>query len=227
MSLLVICPSHVRPTEATAVDASFRKTKTTDAELQFLVWENDAFISKYPENTVGCPEQAMTDRCNGYLDAILDYQYVGWVADDNRFETAGWDERVIAALQGNPIVFCNDRVSPGSKPSHVFMDTRIVKALGWIHHPGLIGTFGDDVWANLGVGPIDVSRPLFGDVQHGERSGGLGITYLGDVQVPHYYVERDNSVSFRKDIEVYQKWLRHDAEDDIAKCKRALRKVYA
>lgn len=193
--------------------ASFVATATEEPELSrlwFLVNRDDKERYDYEVNTnfgavVPFQEMPMVERTNrGAAEAIVSgYDYIGWVADDNRFETPGWDQKVIEFLQRTPVVFCNDVVSPGSKPSHVFMDSRIPKALGWFLHPQMRSTFFDDVWHDIGKA--------------------LGITYLDDVRIPHLYVEKDNREDFFHDMEVYQTWQRHHMEEDIYKCRRVLR----
>ena len=246
MSLIVLCPSFRRPISARAVLDSFNKTKTLDStRLVFLVYQKDEDSPAYEGDVILCPEKEMVPRVNGALGLLDDHQYVGWIADDNRFETPGWDVEVIKALQSHPIVFCNDVVSPGAKPSHVFMDSRIPKALGWMILPGLHSTFADDVWANLGVGAVDVTGPLFDPemfVTGGfktdapviyENPSGLGITYLPHARVNHLYIEKEAEWKTRggtaykvhdeSDLDTYRHWLRHDAENDIAKARKALR----
>ena len=173
-----------------------------------------------------CPESGMVRRCNGALGLLDGYTHVGWIADDNRFLTPGWDERVLDALRTVPIVFCNDGVSPGSKPSHVFMDARIPRALGWFLLPGIHSTFFDDAWQTLGTGADATTGPLAKDgngIGLDPLNQGLGIAYLANVVVNHLYIEKDNRKSFAEDQEVYRKWLRHGAEDDIARARSALR----
>ena len=203
-SLLVLCPSHRRPQQAGELLKTFEAT-TTNASLMFVVSPFDPTSKDYPVvHRREFPASAMVDRSNMIAAHYWDrFDYIGWVADDNRFETPGWDQIVVNALQKTPVVFCNDVVSPGSKPSHVFMDTRIPKALGWFLHPDMRSTFFDDVWHDLGKG--------------------LGITYLDDVRVRHLYHEKDNREDFFHDMEVYQTWQRHHMEEDIAKCRRAMR----
>lgn len=214
--LIVVCPSHQRPKEARELYDSFVETRTGDSLLRFGVWNEDVHYGSLPVTYI--TQERMTPRTNALaMWASERCKYIGWVADDNRFRTKGWDQRVMDELRRVPIVFGNDVSSPGSKPSHVFMDSRIVRSLGWLIHPGLRSTFFDDVWANLGVGPIDVSRPLF--PQSGSHSG-LGIGYLPDVIVEHLYTERDNSKDFMADMETYQTWLRNDCEDDIGRARR-------
>ena len=222
--LLVLCPSHQRPLEARRLYETFHRTATLpDTRLVFLVWADDATAQKYESNWMKSalrPEESMTARSNaGFISEDDGCDAVGWVADDNRFATVGWDEIVLHALRTVPIVFGNDVASPGSKPSHVFLDARIPRALGWFLHPDLVSTFHDDVFMHLGTG-ADTARPLG---QNKESGGGVGIAYMPSVLVPHLYTERDNSANFQHDALVYQAWRRNEAEDDIAKAKRALR----
>ena len=224
-SLLVLCPSHQRPLRARRLYETFERTKILpDTRLVFLVWSGDPTAPKYESNRMKSalrPEEAMTARCNaGFVSEDNDCAAVGWVADDNRFATIGWDELVLHALRTVPIVFGNDVASPGSKPSHVFMDARLPRALGWFRHPGLISTFHDDVDMHLGTG-ADTARPLG---QNGDETRGVGIRYIPEVVIPHLYTERDNSANFQHDAAVYSAWRRNEAEDDIAKARRALRK---
>jgi len=170
----------------------------------------------------------MVPRVNAALGLLDGFTHVAWIADDNRFSTRGWDEKVLSALEQCPIVFCNDAVSPGAKPSHVFMDARIPQALGWFLLPGVHSTFFDDAWQTLGTGMDATTGPLFPGVVPADewaiaRFDGLGIGYLPQVRISHLYIEKDNADWFAKDHETYRHWLRHAAEDDIGKARRALR----
>ena len=241
MSLIVLCPSYRRPISASAVLESFNRTKVLpDTRLVFLCYERDPDSDLYQGDVILCPEKAMVERVNGALGLLDDYDSVGWIADDNRFETPGWDRVVVDALGSHPMVFGNDVVSPGSKPSHVFMDSRIPRELGWLILPGLHSTFADDVWANLGVGAIDVTDRLLPEktlrypiVYEVKNTSGVGIAYHHGVIVNHLYVEKQAEWKVRggaaykvhdeSDLDTYRHWLRHDAELDIAKAKKALR----
>lgn len=205
-NLLVLCPSYRRPQQAAELLATFNATRQADSYLIFAIGIGDS--KAYADlPVVVYPEWPMVKRVNRAFDALAGaWNYIGWVADDNRFETLGWDVQVISALASQPggVVYGNDVVSPGSKPSHVFMDTRIPRALGWFLHPQLRSTFFDDCWEQIGRG--------LGTLQ-----------YLPDVRVNHLYVEKDNSADFAHDMDVYQTWLRHDLDADLTRVRRALR----
>lgn len=199
-------------------------------KLVFLLYEKDpAEYSDESFDTISCPEPLMVDRVNGALGLLDGFTSVGWVADDNRFRTKGWDEMVAEHLTRTPIVFGNDVVSPGSKPSHVFMDARIPRALGWLLLPGLHRAFFDDAWQTLGtakdatLAPFDELASKMGTDYVRVGHGGVGIAYMHGVVVEHLYVERPPDGWFEKDMTVYRHWLRHQAEEDIGKARSAIR----
>lgn len=206
VALLILCPSYQRPREAGLALASFVETIHEDTKIIFPIGIKDSrAYDGLP--IIVYPELPMVARTNMAAKALAPkYDYIGWVADDNRFETPGWDTQVIAALEARPggVVYGNDVVSPGSKPSHVFMDSRIPQALGWFVHPEMRSTFFDDCWEQIGRG--------LGTLQ-----------YLPDIRVNHLYTEHDNSANFMHDMQVYQRWLRHDLDDDLDRIRGALR----
>src|SRR5436190_826292 len=59
---------------------------------------------------------------------------VGFIGDDHRFRSEGWDEAIIATndLLGGGIVYGNDLLRGEDLPSQVFIDRRITDALGWM-----------------------------------------------------------------------------------------------
>ena len=208
--LIVVCPSHRRPKEASEVFDTFLATRTADSLLRFGVWTADPSTGGYVHLPVTySTAETMTARSNILARwAVEQARYVGWIADDNRFRTKGWDRVVIDALEamGGGVVYGNDVVSPGSKPSHVFMSSEIVRELGWLIHPEMTMTFFDDAWERLG------------------RAMGR-LRYLPEVTVEHLYTERDNLAAFVHDKAVYEPWLRHECEDQAARCLRAVRRA--
>jgi hypothetical protein len=207
--LIVVCPSFRRPDAARELFDSFQQTASANSMLRFAVWNEDPTAAKYASlPTSFLIAERMTPRTNAVARwAARAARYVGWVADDMRFRTPGWDRIVVGALDRmrGGVVFGNDMQSPGSKPSHVFLSAEIVRALGWLHHPGMVSTFGDDVWEHIGRG--------------------LGkYRYLPEIVVEHLYAEKDNIDAFLQDMEVFQAWVREDAEDQIAACRRELKR---
>lgn len=77
-------------------------------------------------------------------------EIVGYIGDDSRFETDGWDAKVIKALDDAGGGFC--WTSEGHDkpwPSTVFVTSKIVQALGWLIYPKTKRGFFDVVWVVL------------------------------------------------------------------------------
>lgn len=102
----------------------------------------------------------MIQRTNLAASAILgsvDYDILGWMADDNRMRTEGWDERVTEALSAPGIGFANlndlfwSEYFPRDKPVNTYVRASIVRALGWYANPGQMHHYMDDTWRMLGT----------------------------------------------------------------------------
>ena len=108
--LIVLCPTHLRPAEARALFDSFLATRQADSLLRFGVWNEDPKASDYGSLPVTyTTDERMVARTNRLAVWAADRApYIGWVADDNRFRTPGWDRMVLDALREVPIVFGND-----------------------------------------------------------------------------------------------------------------------
>src|SRR6185503_5874225 len=73
---------------------------------------------------------------------------VGFIGDDSRFETVGWDEKVIHALRRPGFCWTNEG-HDRPWPSTVFVSREIVQALGYLALPTLKRGYFDVVWIGL------------------------------------------------------------------------------
>jgi hypothetical protein len=143
----LFCPSRGRPTQAKALLDSFLATKRTEeVELVFLLDDDDPTAGDYEgHKVIGPPTGDPTGPLNREaMDSP--HEYVGFIGDDSRFETPGWDEMVLQALPG---IVWGDDGHDVPWPSTVFMDTKIVKAMGYMVPPDLRRGFFDVVWIEL------------------------------------------------------------------------------
>lgn len=89
------------------------------------------------------------------LDAIREWpreRVLGFVGDDHRFRTPGWDVRFLETLLDRPgFVYGNDLFWPqGEIPTQIFMSAPIVRALGWMGLPQCKHLYIDNAWMELG-----------------------------------------------------------------------------
>jgi SAM-dependent methyltransferase len=233
--LVVIVPSRGRPQAARELAQAFASYCTADTRLVFAVDEDDPALPEYsdlPRSWAGCSRPAvsvgiaeapstMVKTLNAAAASELRLDEppfaIGFMGDDHRPRTAGWDQAYLDALRelGTGIVYGDDGLQGENLPTQVAMTSDIVRALGWMALPGLKHLFVDNVWKALGAA-ADCLR------------------YLPDVLVEHMHpfagkaefddgYARVNSAEIAgHDQDVYERWLRTDAAGDVAKI-RALR----
>lgn len=202
--LTVYCPSRGRPAEAHAVLASFRDTKTTDeSEVVFLVDSDDPTLSEYPEprivgDPVGNPTGPLNDAVRHSRSSI-----VGFMGDDSRFQTTGWDRMVLEALR-EPGICYGWEGHDKPWPSTVFISSQITSALGYM------------VPRELQRGYFDVAWIVLAQLSGTER-------ILTDMVIPH-----DNSnghvdpAIIAADERAFRKWQETESRTDAQRIRHAI-----
>lgn len=140
---------------------------------------------------------------------------VGFMGDDHRPRTAGWDVAIAEACQSDSVVYGNDLIQGANLPTAVFLGSQIVRTLGWMVLPGMVHLFMDNLWKTLG-----------------EQLGTL--RYLPDVIIEHVHpiagkAEWDDGYSAANAAEVwahdealYREWVGYRMVDDVARIKAAV-----
>jgi len=142
---------------------------------------------------------------------------VGFMGDDHRPRTIGWDRRIAETLDRRKlgVVYGNDLIQGPLLPTAVFMDSRIVRTLGWMVYPGMTHLWFDNLWRKLG-----------------EELGTL--TYLDDVVIEHChpiagkaewdqgYTECNGGDVWAHDEQLYNEWVGQHMADDVARLKAVI-----
>jgi len=157
MSIIVITPSRDRPKKARGVYDAFLATKTLeDTKMVFVVDADDATFTEYvgeklPIATYKHEGGGMGPPLNvAAADMAPDYDIVGFTGDDHIFRTKGWDEVIERCLTEHAgFAYGNDLIRHDI-PTQVFINSRIVLALGWMCLPGAKHLYLDNTWATLG-----------------------------------------------------------------------------
>jgi hypothetical protein len=218
MSLLVLCPSKGRPAAASEAYATFTQTRgLPDTSLVFVLNE-DEDVREYHVPYVTVPRREwMNEVLQAAVDRLLEEEapsILGFIGDDNRFRTPGWDQRVTEVLARGGFAYCND-LARNDIPTHVFVTTPIVRALGYFGLRKARHLYIDNAWAVLG-------------------SGAGCLSYIPDVVVEHLhpffgkgtmddsYRASNSQEMYSHDRAVFESWLEHYAEGDIEKVRSAL-----
>lgn len=167
--LTILCPSRGRPKNAVQMYESFRETCTADTKLLILVDANDPTLSTYYTLLNGVGQVLVVEpNRRGMVEALQrgleDYRdnlgyAVGFMGDDHRPRTHGWDSAYLEALRGlgNGFVYGNDLYQGEAIPTQIAMTTDIVDALGYMCPPGFDHLCVDVVWNDWGraIGKIE------------------------------------------------------------------------
>lgn len=77
------------------------------------------------------------------------YRVIGHIGDDNVPSTVGWDVRIMESLERNYFCFGNDLDpgrAPGSLSIHIFMQSDVIRRLGYMGPPSIQHMYVDPVW---------------------------------------------------------------------------------
>lgn len=78
------------------------------------------------------------------------YDYIGFMGDDHRPRTNGWDVIFMDKLGKLGIAYGDDLIQREAMCTAVVMTSNIIKALGYMSIPGLIHLIADIFWKELG-----------------------------------------------------------------------------
>lgn len=225
--MLVVVPSRGRPANVTALIGAWKQTRTY-AQLLIVADHDDDVLDGYYGAVETAPDWvtlAVTERkrlgptLNEYAVSNSSlYDIIGFMGDDHRPRTPGWDRRLataIAALGGVGLAYGNDLIQGVNLPTAVWMSSCIVETLGYMVPPGMIHLYLDDFWKALG---LRLQR----------------LAYLSDVVIEHMhpvagkaewddrYAEVNAGSMYENDGRVFQAYLQHtlqaDAEKIIERC---------
>lgn len=217
VDLTMIVPTRGRPDNLWQLWLAFRDTTTADTRLVAVVDDDDPYLPAYEHRVdwaAGDPRLTLLVgprlRLGGTLNAAAPVyaeqsRAVGFLGDDHRPRTVGWDRRYLDALGelGTGIVYGNDLIQGEALPTQVAMTSDIVLVTGHMVPPGLVHLWCDNAWLALGQA--------------------LGaIRYLPDVVVEHMhpiagraewdqgYAEVNADAVFDADRATFEQWRDRD-----------------
>lgn len=181
--LAVVIPTRGRPENAARLAEAFRVTSTLGALPVFVVDEDDPALPGYKE----LMRERAIDRLFIYgvteggqgLCMPLNYvarrwstqvDYIGFMGDDHLPRTRGWDAQMAGELDSlEPrIAYGNDLLQGANLPTAVFMQSRMIRAMGIMAPQCMRHLYLDNFWKHLG-----------------EQTGGL--RYREDVVIEHLH----------------------------------------
>lgn len=219
--MLYIVPSRGRPDNVRAVIESFEQTRTF-AHLWICVDDDDPTRDGYeslelprwaslfisPRKRLG---PTLNDfavmYCNMPPGESAHTRIVGFMGDDHRPRTRGWDIQITEAVElngGTAVVYGNDLIQGAKLPTAVAMTTDIIKALGYFCPPGCLHLYLDNAWLDIGnaVGKLIYLQNTI--IEHCHPIAQKG------VQWDEGYVEVNSGERYAHDEAAYKLWAAKD-----------------
>jgi hypothetical protein len=240
--LLMIVPSRGRPENVRALLEAWAETATGAADIVVALDADDPEWSSYkrlgwsvtgwpwggvlpmrytmPERQrLGATLNHVTLRMIWHWSDPHPYRMVGFMGDDHRPRTKGWDRLMVDALDdmGTGLVYGNDLFQQSNLPTQWAMTSDIVRGLGYMVPGGLVHLYIDNALKELT-----------------ERAGCL--RYLPDVVIEHLhpsagkaelddsYRETNSEAQFEADKHRFEDWQRFGLDADVARLQELIRR---
>lgn len=225
--LVLIVPTRQRPDNARRLLTAFYATiaDSDRSHIWFVVDDDDPCMNDYltlhtmlPHLIISSPPgpPGMVHSLNfatTFLDSTT--HVVGFCGDDHLPRTLNWDGEIVRTMKHNGVSYGNDLLQGANLPTAVFLDNRIVEALGYMAPPSLYHLYVDNTWKTWG-----------------ERLGTL--TYLPDVIIEHLhpvagkatsdesYEQNNSSETYTHDEVAYREYCRTDLERDLGYIRKTV-----
>jgi hypothetical protein len=192
--------------------------------MVFILDGDDPLHDQYPKRllkTTAEPSgrRGMTDPVNQAIARYWDnWDVIGFVGDDHRFRTNGWDAVFTRQLNrvGGGMAYANDGNWVGGEiPTQIFASSIIWKTLGWMALPTAQHLYLDNAWRIIGDG---VGRLFyFPDILIEHMHPAYGKTDWDEG-----YRAVNSSQMYEHDRAAFETWLQTDADADIERVRKAL-----
>lgn len=165
MPITVIVPSRGRPDAAMELATAFYATRAlATTHLLFALDEDDPYISAYTAALVPHPLARFVVNPRMRVGPTLNHvalslypppagpDVIGFMGDDHRPHTQGWDRLVEDALtwQGSGVAYGDDLIHGERLPTAAFISAELIHRLGYMVPPGLVHLYLDNFWLELG-----------------------------------------------------------------------------
>jgi hypothetical protein len=220
----LIIPSRGRPAAA----AEAVESALTNARQQFFgggsvriivaVDDDDAELPAYREAlgktkgvdlTVG-PRVRMGPTLNREARRVAGtFDIVGFMGDDHRIRTVGWNLIVGTAMREPGVVYGNDLMHGPELPTAAFIASPIIRGLGYIVPPGLVHLYLDNFWLDLGRATALRYVPRL-VIEHLHPLAGKAEWDAG-------YQSANDAALYERDRQEYERYLAEDWPKEKAK----------
>lgn len=202
--LLIIVPTRERVEK---MEEFYEAFSSTSLIADLCVGLDDDDEANYPRKEGVIYEVNPRLRMNGTLNLLAkkyadEYEYIGFLGDDHRPRTRGWDKILVEEIEGvkHGIVYGNDLFQGQDLPTSVILNASIIRVLGYMSPPALTHLYLDNFWKDLGknLGSLFYRDDVI--IEHMHFS-------LGKSKADDLYMEVNDPKMFHRDRTQYQQYL--------------------
>lgn len=224
--LLMIVPSRGRPANAVEMIYAWIQTSAGAADLCFVLDADDPALDGYQQvrdfigaRTLVVSSTGMTAALNtAAVRYAHEYPVLGFMGDDHRPRTVGWDRMLIEAIAGRTvaIVYGNDLLQGDKMCTAVAMTSSIVRELGYMAPPQFRHLCIDLVWKDWGehLSALEYLPDVI--IEHMHPANGKALMDIGYQRVNAPEVVTADSLAY------YDYRDNGDMDADIAKLRALL-----
>jgi len=141
-------------------------------------------------------------RCRAATLPCPTVTHVGFMGDDHRVRTPGWDRILTDAAGWTGIAYGDDLLRGEELPTSVVMAADIVRTLGWMAPPVLGHMYIDDYWRDLGQRVDDLHYCPDVVIEHMHPSA-------GKAEVDESYERTNHPDQYARDSAAYAEFRDH------------------
>lgn len=219
MNVLMLCPSRGRPSNIAELIKCWQDT-TVSARLMVLTDSDDPALPAYEslpwaENIVHLtgPPSRIGPLLNLVAPPLArDADVIGFLGDDHRPRTLGWDTILAAHLDRPGVAYGDDLLQREKLPTACLISSVIIRTLGYMVPPGMIHLYLDDFWKMVGTETGNLVYDPGVIMEHMHPVAGKGVMDEG-------YLRNNSSQLYADDFAAYQNFLQTRWPADAAKLK--------
>lgn len=141
-----------------------------------------------------------------------EYDTIGFIGDDVVPRTANWWEPIIESHGKNSMVYTNDGHQGEGLPAAIFMDTGLIKKLGYMVYPQFTHLYIDNHWKVLGegLGTLKYLPDVYLEHMH---------PYAGKADMDATYEAANSSQMYSKDLVTFNYYVNHVLPHDLRRAQ--------
>ena len=215
---LVIVPSRHRNEQHKEFVKEFQSNSTASDLMFVLDRDNEQVYERMPGviyHVHDTQTRGIGEPLNSTALANSDrYKYIGFMGDDHRTRTPGWDQTMIDGSRHSKTCVCygDDLIQGKLLPTAVLLSANIVSTLGFMAPPVLKHLYLDEFWRDLGkaLGSLFYFPEVV--IEHMHHSQGKSLP-------DKTYSEAGDKATRRLDRDAYRKYQAEQMALDVEKLR--------